>query len=339
MAKRRKRIKNLEKKYEKISLLVLLIIFAVVVIPPLFSPAPPEEEEQGYVFPPPLESEPFPLKVYNHRQGEVMSMDLEEYLVGVMAAEMPASFHPEALRAQAVAARTYTLKKALDGGGCDLHPGAHVCTDHTHCQAWTSPEGILSRPEGEASLERLRGAVFSTAGLVLTHAGEGIDAVYHSTCGGHTAAAHQVWSGSAPYLEAVTCGYCDHSPWHTSRAELPFARFQEIFSRQSALPVMTSGGTPQLQVLEASSLGRIKSLKVGSATYSAWQFRQLLDLPTAWFTYTYQDDAIQFELRGYGHGVGLCQYGADGMGRAGRSFEDILYHYYRGVAIGPLRKP
>jgi stage II sporulation protein D len=331
--------RRIERKRERLSLLVLAVVFLVVVIRPLLLDRPPGEDTDGYVFPPPLATKPFPLQVYNHRQGKLLTMDLEEYLVGVVAAEMPASFHPEALRAQAVAARTYTLQKALDRGGCEKHPGAQVCTDHTHCQAWTSPESIRSRPDGEALLQRLQGAVSSTAGLVLTSGGQRIDAVYHSTCGGHTAAAHQVWVGSAPYLEAVECGYCNHSPWYNTRAEITYSRFRQIFSPRSTVPVMTAQGQPILRVLEASSQGRVKTFQVGTGSYSAWQFRQLLDLPSAWLTYTFQGDSIHFALRGYGHGVGLCQYGADGMGRAGRTFEDILHHYYRGVVIGPWSGP
>lgn len=335
MAKRRKT----ERILERLSLILLLIIFLVVVIRPLFQDVPREEEGQDYVFPPPLITDPFPIQVYNHRQGELVTMELEEYLVGVVAAEMPASFHPEALRAQAVAARTYTLNKVLNGGGCDKHPGAHVCTDHTHCQAWASRESILGRPNGQDNLERLQNAVLSTAGLVVTYGGEKIDAVYHSTCGGHTAAAHHVWSGSAPYLEGVSCGFCDHSPWHTTRSEVSFSKFKQVFASRSSLPVMTSQGLPSLNILEESSLGRIKTFQVGGEAYSAWQFRQLLDLPTTWLTYTLGEDAISFDLRGFGHGVGLCQYGADGMGRAGWSYEDILLHYYQGVSVGPWAGP
>ena len=262
-----------------------------------------------------------------------MEMDLEEYLVGVVAGEMPASFHSEALRAQAVAARTYTLKKVVDGGGCSKHSSAQICTDHTCCQAWSCPETLSNRPGGALSLERFRGAVLSTAGLVLRHDGRLIDAVYHSTCGGHTAAAHHVWSGSAPYLEAVPCGFCDHSPWHATRKEVSIARFRQVFSRQGTLPVLTSAGLPRLEILEVSAHGRVKTFQVGSESYSAWQFRQLMDLPSSWLTYTCQGDAIHFDLRGFGHGVGMCQYGADGMGKAGWGFEEILLHYYRGAAL------
>lgn len=332
MAKRKDRYKG----WERLSLMLLFLIFLVVVIRPLWQSTPPEEGDKEYSFPPPLETAPFPLKVYNHRDRTMMEMDLEEYLVGVVAAEMPASFHPEALRAQAVAARTYTLKKVL-AGGCGV-AGAQICTDHTHCQAWTRDENITGHQGQMANIDRIRSAVSSTAGLVITHDGQLIDAVYHSTCGGHTAAAHHVWAGSAPYLAGAVCGFCDHSPWHMTSKEVALSSFRQAFSDKEALPVVTSQGAPRIQIQEKSAMGRIKTLRVGEKSYTAWQFRQKLDLPSSWLTYTFRGEAIYFQLQGYGHGVGLCQYGADGMGKAGWTFAEILMHYYQGVKIESGRK-
>ena len=325
--------KKSAKMGEKLSLALLLLIFLLVVVRPLVPfDSRKDQGEKSPSFPSAPETAPFPLQVYNHGQGEIMDLDLEEYLVGVVAAEMPSSFHPEALRAQAVAARTYTLRKVLDGGGCGHHPGAHICTDHTHCQAWVSREDILQGPQG--NLEGIQGAVFSTAGLVLTFQGQLLDAVFHSTCGGHTAAAHHVWSGTAPYLEAVPCGYCHHSPWYRTQREVPLSRlFQAVAGEGAATPVLTD---PPIRVLEACTRGRVQTFQVGEGRYSAWQFRRLLDLPSSWLTYSLKGDTLHFALRGYGHGVGMCQYGADGMGQAGRSFEDILNHYYGGAVVEPL---
>jgi stage II sporulation protein D len=334
LAKRKDRLKG----WEQLSLILLLLIFLVVVIRPLFQAPPGEDWDKEYSFPPPLETAPFPLKVYNHREKVLLEMDLEEYLVGVVAAEMPASFHPEALRAQAVAARTYTLKKTLEGGGCNSVPGAHICTDHTHCQAWV-PDEKISGHQGEVpNIQRIRAAVSSTAGLVMTYNGTLIDAVYHSTCGGHTAAAQHVWVGSAPYLEGAECGFCEHSPWYMTTKEVTFSRFRQAFSEKEALPVLTSQGVPRIQVQEESSTGRIKTLQVGEKSYSAWQFRQKLDLPSSWLTYSFHGEAIRFQLQGYGHGVGLCQYGADGMGKAGWTFDQILMRYYQGIKVEQIRK-
>jgi stage II sporulation protein D len=332
LAKRQDRLKG----WERLSLILLLLIFLVVVIWPLFQGVPDKEGDKEYSFPPPLETDPFPLKVYNHRDKVLMEMDLEEYLVGVVAAEMPASFHPEALRAQAVAARTYTLKKTLEGGACV--PGAHICTDHTHCQAWVPDKSITGHQGGVSHIELISAAVYSTAGLVITFNGDLIDAVYHSTCGGHTAASQHVWVGSAPYLEGTECGYCDHSPWYMTTKEVSYTSFRQAFSEKEALPVLTSQGVPRIQVQEESSSGRIKTLQVGEKSYSAWQFRQKLDLPSSWMTYSFHGETIRFQLQGYGHGVGLCQYGADGMGKAGRTFDQILQHYYQGVKVEQARQ-
>ena len=320
---------NRTRGLERLSLALLVLVFIVVVLVPLLQTEEEVEKEGEYVFPPALETSPFPLVVYNHRTKDIMHMDMEEYLVGVVAAEMPSTFHPEALRAQAVTARTYALQKAP--GGCENHPQAHICTDHTSCQAWRSREDILNQG-GQEALERIEGAVSSTAGLVLTYAGELLDCVYHSTCGGHTAAAHEVWAGSLEYLVGEECGYCSHSPWYESTSVVSTSEFRAAFSDQ-ALPVMSEQGSLRLEKVDLSPQGRAKTLQVGDKEHSAWEFRQRLSLPSAVFDYEVTGDKIIFSLKGYGHGVGMCQYGADGMGSQGMDFETILNHYYRGVEV------
>ncbi|HHX77738.1 MAG TPA: stage II sporulation protein D [Firmicutes bacterium] len=321
--------------------LLLLLVFTVTVLPPLFSPAKEKEEKKEYVFPPPLDTVPFSLKVYNHREDCLTEMELEEYLVGVVAAEMPASFHPEALRAQAIAARTYTVRKILSaaGGGSTGHPGAVVCTDHTHCQAWIEEDKAKENwgETGEENWQKLKAAVASTAGLVITWQGELIDAVYHSTCGGNTACARDVWSGDAPYLEAVACSFCSHSPWYSTEKQISYEAFFSAFNEKDALPVAAGDGTPRLKVVEASPRGRIKTFQVGEKEYTAHDFRRKLDLPSAWLEYACGADSLLFVTRGYGHGVGLCQYGADGAGEKGWKAEEIIKYYYREVEIVPWK--
>ncbi len=340
----RRRIKNKfksvflkpKRKVEAAALIVLFLIFVVIVILPMFEkPADKEPLEPEL---PARETAPFPLKIYDHRQGEIVEMDLEEYLIGVVAAEMPASFHIEALRAQAVVARTYTIQKIQTQRGGDKHPEADICTDHTHCQAWISTETALGNwdEKGSEYIKKITAAVKSTAGLVATHNEEIIDAVYHSTCGGQTSAAEHVWSGTAPYLVSRDCDYCSHSPWFRKEEEISFDTFRQAFSESGALPVMTGDGIPRIEIIEASTIGRAKSIKVGEKVYNALEFRQKLDLPTTWFDYYYQGNKIYFDLRGYGHGVGFCQYGADGMGKEGKSYEEIILYYYNDIEITDL---
>lgn len=314
---------------------LLLLFFGVVIFPLLFKSEIAQKEDYLLSLPP---EEALLIKVYNHREGIVMELGLEDYLMGVVAAEMPASFHLEALKAQAVAARTYTLRRFFRSADikCAQHPEAHLCTDFAHCQAWIGEERALEKWGGETGEEnwaRIREAVNLTAGLVLKHEGKLIDAVYHSTCGGHTVPAAQVWSGSALYLVGGSCYYCRHSPWYKTKEVISYQAFQEIFSETGVLAVMTATGKPGIKILERFSDGRIEKVRVGETVFPSSQFRQKLGLPSTWFEYSLAGRNIYFYLRGHGHGVGLCQYGADGMAQEGRTFREILKHYYFEVEI------
>ncbi len=163
-----------------------------------------------------------------------------------------------------------------------------------------------------------------------------IDAVYHSTCGGHTVAAARVWSGSAPYLVGGSCYYCGHSPWHRTKEVVSYLEFEQAFSEAGILAVVTAAGNPRIEILERSPCGRSEKVKVGGIVFPSSQFRQKLGLPSTWFEYSIAGRKIYFYLRGHGHGVGLCQYGADGMAKEGRNFQEILKHYYYGVEIVSL---
>lgn len=278
------------------------------------------------------------LTVYQQQTKELAEMTLEEYLVGVLAAEMPASFELEALKAQAVVARTYTVNQmlAFGGKGCDKHAGADICTESSHCQAWQSEAEALARwPENEAATywNKLRTAVRETAGKVITHDGNLIDAVFHSTCGGQTENSEEVWTTALPYLRGVSCTYCSGSRWYQTEHEVSAAKFTDaIVPYVSALPVSATG-RPLLGTARRSASGRIKSLVIAGETVTGRDFRTALGLPSTNVQWEVEDKKIVFTAQGYGHGVGLCQYGADGMAKAGKSYLEIISHYYTNVKI------
>jgi MreB/Mrl family cell shape determining protein len=279
------------------------------------------------------------------RSAESLKIEIgmEEYLVGVVAAEMPSSFHMEALKAQAVIARTYALQKRKEtgGNGCKNHPGSDLCTDSACCQAWEDVGISLAKwPTDEAPsyLQRIQEAVRATHNMIVTYEGEPIEAVYHSTCGGVTEAAAEAWSGnnSLFYLQSVECSYCRHSPYFKKEIVMESSAYAAALKNQKgALPVLGEGNIPLLEVRKCSSSGRNLLLSVGNSEqiYSGTEVRSLLGLPSTFFRWHTENGRIIFTTRGHGHGVGLCQYGADGMGREGKNYQEILKYYYQGVEI------
>lgn len=267
----------------------------------------------------------------------VVSLPLEEYLIGVVAAEMPASFHPEALKAQAVAARTYALHRLTSGSRDEKHPGAHLCADPGHCQAWI-PRAEMRRRWGLVRFHfyygRIADAVRATTGEVLVYQDRLIDPVYHASCGGKgTEDAVEVWGREVPYLKGVPCTW---DPPHRMQPVLASLSLQDFFARlglnESAVPAGQGLGGP-VQVLERTRSGRVKKVRVGTRVFRGVDFRESLGLRSTDFTVRATGNQVIFSTRGYGHAVGLCQYGAQGLALQGRTYRQILTYYYRGVQL------
>lgn len=277
------------------------------------------------------------VRVLVHSTGRIEEMPLEEYVLGVVAAEMPASFGMEALKAQTVAARTYVARRmtAFGGPGCSEHPGADICTDPSHAQAWMSREE-MRKAWGVFNFERyytrLEEAVSSTAGLVMTYNDQPVDPVYHSTSGGPTEDASEVWQGAVPYLKSVPCDYCRHSPYYSHVMEMSL---EELGTRlkDRDVPVFLQSGKGRPEIAATSATGRVKALRLAKTVIRGQDIRSVLGLPSTRFTAEIRGRTVVFTLRGKGHGVGMCQYGADGMAKEGKSFRDILTYYYTGVKI------
>ncbi len=277
------------------------------------------------------------IRLYRVDQNQVLDLELEEYLIGVVAAEMPASFEMEALKAQAVSSRTYTWLRCRDrgGSGCELAPEpADVCSDSTHCQAWLDPEELnLGWPEDqkEELLDRIKRAVRETKGQVVTYNGELIDAVYHSTCGGLTESSHALWGGvSIPYLQPVTCPYCAHSPSYRTQNLISYQALADVLPENRAWPV--TGGLP-LEITSQTPGGRVATLKIDDFTLEGKELRRLFQLPSLACSFQVDEQGIRVNCKGKGHGVGLCQYGADGAAAQGKTYHEIISFYYGGANI------
>ena len=266
--------------------------------------------------------------------GEVETLPLEDYILGVTAAEMPADFEPEALRAQAVAARTYALYCA----GTGRHEGADVCTDYHCCQAWKSDDA-MHRDWGEGyseRLARLRAAVEDTAGQYLRFAGRAAFTAFHSSSAGFTEACGAIWS-ELPYLVSVSSPEnADSVPDYVSRVTVSAEKLRDTLL--SACPEAELSGPPEdwLGETRRDDSGRVSEVLIGGAAFSGVKLRTLFSLRSTAFDLDYADDAFCFTVTGFGHGVGMSQYGANVMAAQGADYAAILAHYYPGTELAHL---
>ena len=300
------------------ALLALALVFGLVWLKGVLAPA-----EVGAP-PPSAAGHAAPVRVLVGE--EVREMPLEEYLIGVVAAEMPADFEPEALKAQAVAARTYTLYCARTG----KHADADVCTDPACCQAWRSGAA------DDAGLSSVADAVESTAGELLCFAGEAAFTAFHSSSAGFTEDCGAIWSG-LPYLVSVSSPEGDDSvPNYVSTA-----RFSPLDLRDTLLAVCPEAdftGPPETWPGECvrDGSGRVAALTLGGAVFSGVKLRALFSLRSTAFTLDYREGEFVFTVTGFGHGVGMSQYGANVMAARGADYRAILAHYYPGTELTSL---
>ena len=268
--------------------------------------------------------------------GQVQEMDLNQYLWGVVAAEMPASFEEEALKAQAVAARTYTLYKLQTGGNHGAE--ADICTDSTCCQAYISEERARANwgKDADAYEKKVENAVVSTDGEAILYGGVPILAVFHSSSAGLTRAAGQVWLNDLPYLQAVDSPEAgDTIPNYYSRAEFTATEFKEKMLAVCPEADLSGSVSGWLKNAVTDSAGSVETVEVGGVTVKGAQVRTALGLRSACFEWETQGEKLVFYVTGYGHGVGLSQYGADQMAADGADYKEILTHYYTGVTVEP----
>lgn len=278
------------------------------------------------------------VQVYRHSTGKVEVLPLEEYVVGVVAAEMPASFPLEALKAQAVAARTYVLRRILAGGvSNNLHPGADICDDPRHGQAYLS-RMELKRKWGALGYYqhyfKVRQAVRETAGFVITYNGRLIDPVYHASCGGRTENAGDVWQVDVPYLKSVPCPY-DCYPRMLETRSFSASEIQKALFPVQAVAAATAGAKKGFTITLAgkTATGRAKEIVINETSFPATVVRERLGLKSTRLNWSIKEDCVTVTTVGHGHGVGLCQYGAKGMAEHGYDFRQILSHYFTGVKI------
>ena len=271
--------------------------------------------------------------------GKLQEMDMETYLIGVVRAEMPASFAPEALKAQAVAARTYTIHK-IETGGTAAHPEADACDDINCCKAYMTYEEAARGWGAQTAAweEKIRAAVTETDGQCILYEGAQVLAVFHSSSAGMTQDAADVWSSSLPYLQSVTSPEDESTvPNYRSTASFAAGELKELL--QEALPEADLSGVCSnwFTNMKQQPGGAVKSLCVGGVTVSGNQLRTILGLRSPCFTISFVEDTVTFSVTGYGHGVGMSQYGANVLAGEGMDYKEILAWYYTGTTVETYR--
>ena len=269
--------------------------------------------------------------------GTVKDMTLEKYLQGVVRGEMPASFELEALKAQAAAERTYVYYQ-LAAGRKEAHPDADVCTDPGCCSAWLSEEAAREKwgEDFDGWESRIEEAVAATDGQTALYDGQPILAVFHSSSAGKTAEAGDVWSGDVPYLRSVDSPEGEETvPNYYSAAEFTAAEAKTLLAQ--AHPELTFSGGPDkwFGAVERDDSGRVSTVEVCGAPLRGVEVRRIFSLRSACFTIDAAAERVTFRVTGYGHGVGMSQYGANELARQGKTWQEILMWYYADITVGP----
>lgn len=267
--------------------------------------------------------------------GEVRELSMEEYLLGVLRAEMPAVFETEALKAQAIAARSYTYYK-MAAGEIAAHPEADACDDITCCKAFKDAESA-AQDWGSMALyyeEKLARAVEETKGEVLVYGGEPVLAVFFSSSGGRTQRAADVWQEDVPYLQSVPSAEEEEVlAAEESAVHFTAAQFRAAVLERWPAAQLGDDGRSYITDIVRNEAGYVTSLTVGGVPLKGNELRMALGLRSPHFTVAAERENLTFRVVGYGHGVGMSQYGANAMAKAGADAKEILEHYFVGARV------
>lgn len=256
--------------------------------------------------------------------GQVQETSMEEYLVQVLMSELTMSFQPEAMKAQAVASRTFALH-------CQKHPEAQVCGDSACCQAWGDWETIRARcgKYFDGFYAAARQAVRSTDGEILTYGEEPIDAVFFACSGGKTESAQAVWGNAVPYLQSVDSPGEEAAECFSSTVTLT----PEEFAQSIPLPLPEAPPSQWIGEVTYTQGGSVETAMICGVPMEGTRLRALFHLNSACFTLAWQEDRFVFSVRGAGHRVGMSQWGAQAMALEGKGYREILSHYYPGTQL------
>lgn len=282
------------------------------------------------------------LKVYNHKTDKVMLLDSFDYVVGVVAAEVSPTYEDEALKANAVAAYTYAMRKkeytdAHPGYAQEEHKGAHVCTNYAHCKSWKSDDEQRQMwgDKYDEYRQRIESCVREVYGEMLLYDGAPALTVFYSISAGVTAACADIWGNDVPYLQSVDSSWDENEKGFMTTVELTDAQVRELLS-DCELP---DSPDHWLKITERAESGYVKTVSAGDKTFTGGEVRKLFSLRSNCFEISHADGKFTFTVKGYGHGVGMSQAGSQAMAKNGSDYREILYHYYPGTVIAESYAP
>ncbi len=312
----------------RIAIFLFSIILICIGIPSVFV-------LKNGVYKKPLPEDLATIKVYIKDEDKVVEMSKGQYLREVVSAEMPASFEIEALKAQAVAARSYLTARMnayAIGGKPAEHKGADICTDFAHCKAWISEakRRELWGSDADKNWAKISLAVADTKEQVIYFNNEVISAVFHSTSSGRTESSKDVWGGERVYLTSVESPGEENAPNFKSEKTISIDEFKRIAIENIE---GVNFDTELIGNIIRSESGGIITINIGTKPVKGTLFRTMYDLKSTNVNLTVNENDIHFDVTGYGHGVGMSQYGANAMALRGSNYTEILTHYYQGTEI------
>ena len=286
---------------------------------------PTEQREEHTI---PQQSGEYRINVRN-TASSIEEMDLNTYIIGVLLGELPADFELEAMKAQAVVARTYALKRQLSG---QKHSGA-VCMDSACCQAYCGVDDYLARGGRQETIEKVVSAVNATEYQTLTYKNQLIEATYFSCSGGRTEDALAVWGAEIPYLQAVDSPGEEEAVHYTDSVEFSKQEFADLLQISPNGQLATWFGK-----ITYTNGGGVDTIMIAGKTFQGVQLRKLLGLRSTAFSITVKGDSVHIVTKGFGHRVGMSQYGAEAMAAKGEKYTQILSHYYPGTELKDRRQ-
>ncbi|AID45245.1 Stage II sporulation protein D [Candidatus Arthromitus sp. SFB-mouse-NL] len=313
---------------KKFSLLLLIFMCVFFLLPLAVIGISYNEDFKGFIN---VNQEDVIIKLYRHETDSVEELKLEEYLEGVLAAEMPVKFDIEALKAQAVTSRTYAISKVISG--VKIHNVAHVC-DTVHSQAYID-ESMYEQKFGSKKdeyIEKIRRAIDETRGEVLYYNDEIVNnALYFAISSGYTENSSDVFSFDEPYLKSVNSLFDQDAPNVTK--EYVFSEREFVDRINNKYSNANVKNYDDIEILGYTESGSIYRIRLGNEIIRGLDFRYLFELNSSNIDMKKEDNNIVIKVRGYGHGVGLSQWGAGKMAELGYKYDEILKHYYSGVKI------
>lgn len=273
------------------------------------------------------------IKLLHKKTNKIEEVSLDNYLYHVVSAEMPADYEIEALKAQAVVARTYTIYKINN----KKHDNADICDDSTCCQAWVDKDTRFARwdeNKREENWNKIQKSVNETQGKIITYDNKPINAFFHANSGGKTEIPVNVWGGTGlPYLQVVeTAGEEGYTQYASEVAFSQTELVEKLKSKYNDI-LININNQEDVKIIEYTDSGRVKTIKFGNHEISGVEARTLLGLKSTNFEIRKENDKIKFTVKGYGHGVGMSQTGADAMAKQGKNYQDIINHFYKGIEI------